>query len=69
MQNAFVEKLGPLGVNPFSMFVVDLMHEVELGTWKHLFIHILRILDAEDSTLLDELDYRWILDFFFILLL
>lgn len=40
------------------MFVVDLMHEVELGTWKSLFIHILRILDAKDSTLLDELDYR-----------
>lgn len=58
VQNAFVEKLGPLGFNPFPMFVVDLMHEVELGTWKSLFIHILRILDAKDSTLLDEVDYR-----------
>lgn len=58
IQNAFIEKLSPLGFNPFPMFVVDLMHEVELGTWKSLFIHILRILDAKDSILLDVLDYR-----------
>lgn len=40
------------------MFVVDLMHEVELGTWKHLFIHLLRILDAKDPSLLYEVDSR-----------
>lgn len=61
-QNAFAEKLGPLGFDHFSMFVVDLMHEVELGTWKHLFIHILRIIDAKDSGLLHEVDYRYAID-------
>lgn len=40
------------------MFVVDLMHEFELGVWKALFIHLLRMLDAFDSRLLDELDLR-----------
>ena len=30
-QNAFAEKLGHLGLNPFIMLVVDLMHEFELG--------------------------------------
>jgi hypothetical protein len=42
----------------FKMFVFDLMHEVELNVWKGLFIHILRILDSVDNTLLHELDRR-----------
>ena len=28
------------------MLVVDLMHEFELGVWKHAFVHILRVLYA-----------------------
>ena len=28
------------------MLVVDFMHEVELGIWKALFVHLIRILDA-----------------------
>jgi hypothetical protein len=42
----------------FLIFVVDLLHEVELGVWKALFIHILRILEAVDENLLHELDRR-----------
>lgn len=45
-QNAFAEKLGPFGFNPYPMFVVDLLHEFELGVWKTTFIHIIRILYA-----------------------
>lgn len=45
-QNAFVEKLSPLKFNIYPMFVVDLMHEFELGVWKATFIHILRVLNA-----------------------
>ncbi|KAG2739784.1 hypothetical protein P692DRAFT_201872909 [Suillus brevipes Sb2] len=44
--NQFVNKLGPLGLDPFRMLVVDLMHECELGTWKALFTHLLRLLYA-----------------------
>lgn len=40
------------------MFLVDLMHEVELGVWKALLIHLLRILQSLDDQLLNELDYR-----------
>lgn len=40
------------------MLVVDLLHEFELGVWKALFIHLLRILNAADPALVDELDYR-----------
>jgi hypothetical protein len=57
-QNAFSDRLTPLGFDFFSMFVIDLMHDVELGDWKALFIHLLRILDAVDSNLLIELDCR-----------
>jgi hypothetical protein len=40
------------------MLVVDLLHEFELGVWKALFIHLLRILEAVDKTLVNELDRR-----------
>ena len=58
VQNAFLDKLSPLGFNHFQMLVVDLMHEFELGVWKSLFIHLLRILDAHDKQLLVELDHQ-----------
>lgn len=34
------------------------MHEIELGVWKCLFIHLLRILECVDENLLHELDRR-----------
>jgi hypothetical protein len=43
------------------MLVVDLMHEFELGVWKALFIHLLRILQAYDKSLLVELDRRCVI--------
>ena len=41
------------------MLVVNLMYEFELGVWKALFIHILRILAAKNPALLHELDQRY----------
>lgn len=46
LKNAFAEKLGPYGFDPYPMFVVDLLHEFELGVWKTTFIHIIRVLYA-----------------------
>ena len=40
----------------FEMLVVDLMHEVELGVWKAVFIHMLRLLDCQNESLKYELD-------------
>lgn len=60
MQNAFSEKLSPFGFNLFVMFVVDLMHEFELGIWRMLFIHLLRILRAANKDLIHELDRRYV---------
>ncbi|KAL1750714.1 hypothetical protein FB107DRAFT_294399 [Schizophyllum commune] len=45
--NAFSDKLGPQ-FNPSDMLVVDLMHEFELGVWKAIFTHLIRILYAAD---------------------
>ncbi|KAI0054211.1 hypothetical protein BV25DRAFT_1817308 [Artomyces pyxidatus] len=57
--NAFSKKLSPFGFNVFDMLLVDLMHEIELGVWKDLFIHLIRLLDAVDKTLKFELDRRY----------
>jgi hypothetical protein len=42
------------------MLLVDLMHEFELGVWRALFIHLLRMLDAANNTLIQELDRRFV---------
>lgn len=60
-QNQFAQKLGPLGFDSFRMLVVDFMHECELGTWKALFTHLLRLLHAlpRGSELIAALDSRY----------
>lgn len=40
------------------MLVVDLLHEFELGVWKAVFIHLLRILDTLKGCALADLDRR-----------
>lgn len=40
------------------MLVVDLLHEFELGVWKAIFIHLLRIVDSLKGTSLAELNRR-----------
>jgi hypothetical protein len=58
-QNAFSSKLTQFGFCMFLMLVVDLMHEFELGVWKAVFIHLLRILDCQNESLKHELDRRY----------
>lgn len=62
LQNQFVKKLGPLGFDPFCMLVVDFMHECELGTWKALFTHLIRLLYAlpAGSQLVATVDNRYV---------
>ena len=44
------------------MLVVDLLHEFELGVWKALFTHLIRILyaAAPHGSLVAELDRRYV---------
>ncbi|KAI6122721.1 hypothetical protein EDD16DRAFT_1691796 [Pisolithus croceorrhizus] len=44
--NSFAEMLGPLGWDIFTMFTVDLLHKFELGVFKSVFRHLLRLLHA-----------------------
>jgi hypothetical protein len=61
IQNTFGEKLSRFDVNPYVMLVVDLMHEFELGVWKHVFIHSIRLLyaAAPAGRLVAKLDERY----------
>jgi len=55
-----MEQLGS-AFNVFRMLVVDFMHEFELGVWKMLFIHLIRMLYAvpnRGAELVARLDER-----------
>ena len=60
-QNAFINKLG-CDFNVHRLLVVDLLHEFELGVWKALFTHLIRILyaAAPHGSLVAELDRQYI---------
>ncbi|CAK5267103.1 unnamed protein product [Mycena citricolor] len=59
-ENAFLESLGD-DFELHRMLVVDLMHEFELGVWKNVFIHLLRLLEAQPGgqSLIGTLDSRY----------
>jgi len=40
------------------MLLPDLLHEFELGVWRAVFIHLMRILQSMGEDLLVELDRR-----------
>ena len=56
-QNAFSESLSPTGFDLFHMLVIDLLHEFELGVWKAIFAHLLRLLDFLKPSKVHELDH------------
>jgi hypothetical protein len=60
-QNAFSDRLSQFGLDFFVLCVVDLLHEIELGVWKSLLIHLLRILESADENTLHELDRRYVI--------
>ena len=41
------------------MLVIDLLHEFELGVWKAIFAHLLRLLDSLKPSMVHEVDRRW----------
>jgi hypothetical protein len=47
------------GLNVYDLLTVDLLHEVELGVWKGVFTHIIRILWAHSPAAVSELDKRY----------
>ncbi|KAG2003606.1 hypothetical protein CC2G_004198 [Coprinopsis cinerea AmutBmut pab1-1] len=58
-RNAFSERLSPYGFDFHQMIVVDILHEVDGGVWKYIFVQLLRLLEAVDSGQVNELDKRY----------
>ncbi|KAG2010174.1 hypothetical protein CC2G_013017 [Coprinopsis cinerea AmutBmut pab1-1] len=59
VENAFSARLSPFGFNFFSMFVPDILHDFELGVWKAVFAHLMRILHAISGDFVQELNERY----------
>ncbi|KAG1842190.1 hypothetical protein DFJ58DRAFT_732177 [Suillus subalutaceus] len=57
--NSLSDSLSAFGFNVFAALVVDLLHEFELGVWRMLLVHLLRILFALNKDLVHELDKRY----------
>jgi hypothetical protein len=57
-QNAFSERLGDEDFDFFNMLAPDLLHEFELGVWKSIFTHLIRVLYAVDAAHVLLLDVR-----------
>lgn len=57
-KNAFSDKLSIFGFDMHSILAVDILHEVEIGAWKSLFIHLLRLLEAVNPALIGVLNSR-----------
>ncbi|OJT15888.1 hypothetical protein TRAPUB_1049, partial [Trametes pubescens] len=58
-RNAFSIRLRQYGFNFYSLYVPDLLHEFELGVWKSVFTHLLRILYAAGGDAIQELNRRF----------
>ncbi|KIM42576.1 hypothetical protein M413DRAFT_408453 [Hebeloma cylindrosporum] len=57
--NAFSERLHKFGLDFFDLIVVDLMHELELGIWKALILHLIRILHSQGQNVVHEFNARF----------
>ncbi|KAG8684338.1 hypothetical protein FRC11_012248, partial [Ceratobasidium sp. 423] len=61
-KSAFTIRLSKDSENPFLInrtLVPDLMHEFELGVWKSIFVHLIRMLETEGSDVVAEFNYRF----------
>jgi hypothetical protein len=57
-QNAF-SILAPYGFNVFEALAPNIMHEMELGVWKSVLIHLLRILHTMGPGIVVEFNERF----------
>lgn len=58
IQNAFSATLSDHGFDFFKMLRVDLLHEVELGLFKNVFAHLIRILEARGDEYIRQVNSR-----------
>lgn len=58
LQSAFSDRLALLHFDFFRMFAPDLLHEFELGVWKAIFKHLIRIMYAHGGDAIQKLNDR-----------
>ncbi|KAL6302742.1 hypothetical protein BKA93DRAFT_827245 [Sparassis latifolia] len=58
-ENAFAARLAEFLTSFFELFVPDFLHEWELGVWKQILIHLIRILHAVKGGKVQEFDARF----------
>ena len=46
------------GFDLFSLLTPDVLHEFELGVWKDVFLHLLRMCNVSNSTSISIVDER-----------
>ncbi|KAI1787852.1 hypothetical protein LXA43DRAFT_1097859 [Ganoderma leucocontextum] len=56
--SAFSTKFSPFGLNFYEILAPDLMHEFELGVWKGIFNHLMRLLVAKGPDAVEEFNSR-----------
>ena len=61
IQSAFSIRLSEYGFDVYPMLVVDLLHEFELGIWKAVFTHLLRILYTQGHDTIQTLNRRQVI--------
>ena len=57
-QNAFSLALRKFGLDVFKILTVDILHELELGVGKGVFIHLIRMLESIAPHLVHTLNER-----------
>lgn len=57
-QNAFSDRLSRFGFDVYRTAAVDILHEVEIGVWKSLFVQLLRLVEATEKPSLNVLNHR-----------
>ncbi len=59
--NAFSERLSEFIFQVYELLVVDQMHEFELGVWKALLTHLIRILNSLGNRKAQEFNARLVI--------
>ncbi|KAK7020396.1 hypothetical protein R3P38DRAFT_3549619 [Favolaschia claudopus] len=57
--NTFSERFSKFGFNFYKMFAPDFLHEFEIGVFKSVFTHLIRILVAHGGTAVQTLNARY----------
>ncbi|KAF9550311.1 hypothetical protein CPC08DRAFT_755181 [Agrocybe pediades] len=58
-RSAFSRRLFDHGFNYYELFAPDLMHEFELGVWKAVFTHLLRMAHAYGGDIILHINQRY----------